>query len=174
MKMLVTVDGSRESEAIVPAAVGIAKAAGLSVTLLTVCAPEQGVYPRPDHASAAVSTTSWFDPGHEAVASHLPEAPAPIESHGQALAREQNEAADYLAGLAERFRADGVEATVKVLLSNEVEESITQFAASEGFDLVAMSTHGRSGLNELIHGTVAGAVLRAGIAPVILVRPPAS
>jgi nucleotide-binding universal stress UspA family protein len=36
-----------------------------------------------------------------------------------------------------------------------------------------MATHGRSGLREIVHGSVAAAVLRSGVAPVLLVRPKA-
>ncbi len=34
--------------------------------------------------------------------------------------------------------------------------------------------HGRSGLNELIHGSVAEAVVRSGVAPVLMLRPATS
>jgi nucleotide-binding universal stress UspA family protein len=50
-------------------------------------------------------------------------------------------------------------------------EIILRTAGEEKIDLIVMSTHGHSPLAELAQGSVAGAVVRAGIAPVTLVRP---
>ncbi|MGW8318978.1 MAG: universal stress protein [Candidatus Promineifilaceae bacterium] len=41
----------------------------------------------------------------------------------------------------------------------------------EDVDLVAMSTHGRSGLSELLFGSVAEAVVAGVSVPVLLVHP---
>jgi hypothetical protein len=42
---------------------------------------------------------------------------------------------------------------------------------ANSIDLVVMATHGRSGISRVVQGSVAGRVLRAGVAPVVLVRP---
>lgn len=49
--------------------------------------------------------------------------------------------------------------------------AIVRTAKDEGVDLIVMSTHGRSKLAALAQGSVAEAVVRAGVAPVTLVRP---
>jgi nucleotide-binding universal stress UspA family protein len=53
----------------------------------------------------------------------------------------------------------------------EAQREIVDFAREVGFDLIVMATHGRSGLSELVQGSIAEAVLKSGVAPVLLVRP---
>lgn len=47
---------------------------------------------------------------------------------------------------------------------------ILEIAKSSGADLIAMSTHGRSGLGRLLFGSVAEQVLRHADVPVFLMR----
>src|SRR5262249_31753151 len=49
-------------------------------------------------------------------------------------------------------------------------EALASVAAQQDADLIAMSTHGHSGLRRIIHGSVADAVLHATPLPVLLVR----
>jgi nucleotide-binding universal stress UspA family protein len=51
-----------------------------------------------------------------------------------------------------------------------VAESIAQFAKTNHIDLIAMSTHGHTGIVRRVLGSVAGEVLRAGDIPVLMVR----
>jgi len=53
----------------------------------------------------------------------------------------------------------------------EASEQIVAYAHKAGIDLIAMTTHGRSGLSKLILGSVAERVLRESSVPVLLVRP---
>jgi nucleotide-binding universal stress UspA family protein len=50
-------------------------------------------------------------------------------------------------------------------------EEITAFAREEGVDLVIMATHGRSGLQRAVMGSVAEKVLHNASVPVIMVPP---
>jgi nucleotide-binding universal stress UspA family protein len=50
-------------------------------------------------------------------------------------------------------------------------EEIIRFVEQEDVDLVAMSTHGRSGLSELIFGSVVEAVVASVSVPILLVHP---
>ena len=52
---------------------------------------------------------------------------------------------------------------------NKIVATLTE----EKFDFVVMASHGRTGLDALVHGSTALAVLQAGAVPVLLV-PPAS
>ena len=45
------------------------------------------------------------------------------------------------------------------------------YAREEGANLIAMATHGRGAVGQLVQGSVAAEVLRSGVAPVLLVRP---
>ncbi len=51
-------------------------------------------------------------------------------------------------------------------------ERILGVAEEERADLIAMTTHGRSGLGRWVYGSVAEKVLRHGRRPLLLVRPP--
>ena len=48
---------------------------------------------------------------------------------------------------------------------------ILEAAHLKSASMIAMATHGRSGVREALHGSVAAAVLRTGALPVLLIRP---
>ena len=78
--------------------------------------------------------------------------------------------AGYLDGAAELVRNQGLAAETGVRSGVPAPE-IVRFAEEEGFNLIAMSTHGRSGLNRLISGSVADAVLHSVEIPLLLIKP---
>jgi nucleotide-binding universal stress UspA family protein len=92
------------------------------------------------------------------------------ETQPQAEQRMKDELETYLAGPARLFAAQGVLTEQKVLLGDPV-DSIVEYAERERFDLIAMATHGRSGLARLLAGSVASRVLERTDLPVLLVRP---
>lgn len=53
---------------------------------------------------------------------------------------------------------------------NNPAEAIVHFAKESGVDLIVMCTHGRSGLDRSLHGSVAEVVVRHAPCPVMLVR----
>ena len=59
-----------------------------------------------------------------------------------------------------------------VVLFGRPAERITEYALKEQVDLIAMSTHGRSGFSRWMLGSVADKVLRGVTLPVLVVRPP--
>src|SRR5687767_12533378 len=92
----------------------------------------------------------------EPVSGHRAEA----TSHEQALRR-------YLEDVAQRLTGDGL--TVKTdLLAGDPAETIIQ--AAQTVELIAMGTHGRSGIGRWVYGSVADKVLRGATAPVLLIR----
>ena len=48
-------------------------------------------------------------------------------------------------------------------------EAITETAEREGADLIAMASHGRSGLSQVFYGSVAAGVLRRIDRPLLLI-----
>jgi nucleotide-binding universal stress UspA family protein len=61
--------------------------------------------------------------------------------------------------------------TVRTLVATGTPaEALASVAAQQGADLIAMSTHARSGLRRIVHGSVADAVLHATSLPVLLVH----
>ncbi|HYJ14941.1 MAG TPA: universal stress protein [Candidatus Limnocylindria bacterium] len=74
---------------------------------------------------------------------------------------------EYLAEIAETFA--GVPVTCKVARGRPADVIIESAAADKG-TLIAMATHGRSGINRWLMGSVAEKVLRGSTAPLFLVR----
>ena len=79
------------------------------------------------------------------------------------------EAEAYLAGMAGELRAKGVRVTTMVRRGEPVDE-ILAAARDADADLIAMTTHGRSGLSRLLFGSIAAAVLARAEIPVFLMR----
>jgi nucleotide-binding universal stress UspA family protein len=80
------------------------------------------------------------------------------------------EAERYLSGIADAWAARGFDAKWEVLRGSPA-RSIASFARAKKSSMIAMSTHGRSGLSALVFGSVANQVLREAGVPVMLVRP---
>ena len=81
----------------------------------------------------------------------------------------QDPAQTYLEAVAERLRQRG-RSVESVLREGEPAHEIVAAARSSSVDLIAMTTHGRSGLGRLRFGSVAEAVLQEAPTPVLLVR----
>jgi nucleotide-binding universal stress UspA family protein len=75
----------------------------------------------------------------------------------------------YVAGLAGEMRAKGVRVNTRVRRGQPVEQ-ILAAAREEAADLIAMTTHGRTGPARLLFGSVAEGVLRHADIPVFLMR----
>ncbi len=77
------------------------------------------------------------------------------------------DAEDYLAKVQQRLEGAGVAASAVVRYGGTPEEILDDIRVRRP-DLVAMSTHGRTGLTHLLLGSVAERVLRASPVPVLL------
>jgi nucleotide-binding universal stress UspA family protein len=83
-------------------------------------------------------------------------------------------AEQYLREIRLRLEAEGfdfLQIDVEVRTGEPVSE-IVGIAAEKHADLILMATHGRTGIERVLLGSVAGAVLRSSNVPVVLVRPP--
>lgn len=93
-------------------------------------------------------------------------------SHGSAryfetiVAESMRSSEEYLKRIAETFPAHGVKYTVE---KGKVEEVIIEKTGSDS-TLTVMATHGRSGINRLLLGSVAEKVLRGSPHPLLLIR----
>jgi len=139
-RVLVAVDGSPAAETILPFVLGFAGPLGLGVTLLRV---------------------------------NVPVRPTIVEGTALAMLEDfetdQIDAEEYLAPLAVDLRRRGLRVTTRVR-SGPAAEEILKAASESKVDLIAMTTHGRSGLERLILGSVAESVLRTTTLPVLLMR----
>ena len=79
------------------------------------------------------------------------------------------EAEQYLKSLQGELRAQGIAAQVRVM-GGDVTAGICAVAEDEDVDLIAMTTHGRSGVSRWALGSVADHVVRVVSRPVLLVR----
>jgi nucleotide-binding universal stress UspA family protein len=84
-----------------------------------------------------------------------------------AIAEERDEASSYLARIAERLSALGLEMTTEVRVGHAA-RAIEAAAASA--HMVILATHGRGGLDRMRHGSVAEEATRHLGIPVLLVR----
>ncbi|MGH7848165.1 MAG: universal stress protein [Candidatus Binatia bacterium] len=93
-------------------------------------------------------------------------------SHGSAryfetiIAENVRSSEEYLKSIAKTFVGHGVKCTVE---KGKAEEVIIEKAGSDA-TLTAMATHGRSGINRLLLGSVAEKVLRGSTNPLLLIR----
>jgi nucleotide-binding universal stress UspA family protein len=143
-KILVPLDGSELSTSVLPVVAGLAGPFDLAIELF------RAVEPIPAYAAA------------ELAASHS----------GDLLRVEQAEAEDHLAKLAPPLEARGLRVASRVALAPAV-DAILRRAVESRAGLIAMSTHGRSGMGRLLLGSVAERVLRAAPVPVLLWKAPA-
>ena len=140
-KLLVTLDGSQLAEGILPYARSLAKALHVPVELLQVTDPD--------------------------VISSLSD-PSVGQYHDTVEARMKRASRDYLESVAGSFRDSG---TVKCAAEiGNPAEVIADRAAAHSGTLIAMATHGRSGVQRWLLGSVATKVLHAATNPLLLVR----
>jgi nucleotide-binding universal stress UspA family protein len=139
-RVLVPVDGSEVAESILPFILDIAGPLDLEIILLRVNRPLPPM---------AIEGTRQFDLDN-------------IEGR-------REEAERYLGRLAEEMRNAGVRAVTRVRRGEPVSE-ILAAGRDEAVDLIAMTTHGRTGPARLLWGSVAEGVLRHASIPVFLLR----
>jgi nucleotide-binding universal stress UspA family protein len=161
-RVLVTLDGSQTSEAVLPQAQEFCLATGAEMTLLMVAEAPHAVAedPRP-----LVTTGAPAPGGVVAVPG-----PRTIETKGQAIDVAREEVGRYLDSKAALLAAEGVTVHTHVAFGKPVEE-ILAHARELDADLIMMATHGHTGLGQVVFGSVASRVLGSGVRPVLLVRP---
>lgn len=87
---------------------------------------------------------------------------------GEQLRRSQEKAAAYLDSIRRGFsEAAAVDAQAKI---GPPADAIMNLADKTRVDLIVMATHGRSGLERLVYGSVANKIVTAARHPVLLVR----
>jgi nucleotide-binding universal stress UspA family protein len=67
-------------------------------------------------------------------------------------------------------RVQGITAANQIALQGLPVDSIVEYAANNGCDLIVMGSHGRSGLSRALLGSVAEGVLRHATIPVMILR----
>lgn len=95
----------------------------------------------------------------------------PAEAGELARSADASEAG-YLGRAARSVAAKyGIEVDWEVLHGDDAARAIVDYARIEPGALIAMTTHGRSGVNQLVAGSVAHAVIEHADCPVLVLRP---
>src|SRR5262245_5252594 len=139
-RMLIPLDGSKTAEKVLPYARFVAGTLKLPVELLGVV----------DIVEMATHITA-------ARASHLDSVIEDSVWHSQ----------QYLTGVAGTFPGTNTKCTVE---KGKPEQLIIETAAADQGTFITMATHGRSGINRWLLGSIAEKVLRGTTNPLLLVR----
>ena len=99
------------------------------------------------------------------------EASAPVSYTEDEMEHIKQRVMDYLDRTAETIRCKGTKVSTMVRTGNAADE-ILKTANEIGSDLIAMSTHGRSGLRRLAFGSITDKILHGAEVPVLMVRAP--
>ena len=93
----------------------------------------------------------------------------PLEEEYQELMRKIGNG--YFESIEEAAKKAGIAFHGEIVFSNSAASAIVQVAEEEGCDLIFMGSHGRSGLGQLILGSVTSKVLSLCKIPVLVSRP---
>lgn len=140
--ILVPLDGSRRAEGILPNVEKLALQFKSKVILLQVVEPP--LHPAPGGP----------DGRHEYLI---------------AFKQKQEEITAYLAGIQKDFQNIGIEAS-SVVEQGAVVETIISVAQRKNPDLIAIASHGRSGLSRVFYGSVTAGVLQKIDRPILVIR----
>ncbi|MBI4188030.1 MAG: universal stress protein [Chloroflexi bacterium] len=150
-KVLVPLDGSELAECVLPHVESIARGCGTqSVVFLRVVEPF--VY---------MMASGWENGGSFFSGEEIER----INSTNRAAAKH------YLDQLVSRIKYDGVNIQSAIVIGKAA-DSIAEYAVKNGVDLIAIATHGRSGVSRWVWGSVADRVLRSASVPILMVRAP--
>ncbi len=139
-RILVPLDGSKVAEGVLPHARALAFAEGAEIILLRV----------------AVNPALEFTFSDPSVAQGIVE---DLETQSK----------EYMAGVEESLKTDGFQVST-LIREGAVADMILRTAEEVGADVIAMSTHGRTGPARWLLGSVADRVVRNSNIPVLLIR----
>jgi nucleotide-binding universal stress UspA family protein len=142
--IVVPLDGSRLAETVLPRAVELAKKLSLAIVLTRA-------YQLP--LSSYGGTANPYIPNNDALLN---------------LVRE--EAGTYLEAKVNELHQNGVEKVSSILMVGSGADEIIDLARGTPDNLIAMCTHGRSGVNRWVLGSVTEKVVRHSGDPVLVVR----
>ncbi len=147
-KVLVPLDGSKFAEQVLPHVEGLAVAMGSEVVLLEVL------------ETVEVPGFAAYEVG-----------PDWQEFKKGLMARAETRANRYLRRKGNALGLSGVSAR-SVVLWGRPAETILQYAEDNSVNLIALATHGFTGISRWAYGSVAYKVMMASSKPVLVVRPP--
>jgi nucleotide-binding universal stress UspA family protein len=151
--ILVCLDGSSESEKILPYAIAQAEHYKSQITFIRVINIPRAIMP--------ASVITGFSNGKHEVREM-------IESDG--MLEEEKLAMDYLARLSFPLERDGINVECVIVYGTPA-ESITTYADQNDIDLIIIATHERGTLGKIVFGSITDYVIRHAMAPVLAIKP---
>jgi nucleotide-binding universal stress UspA family protein/CBS domain-containing protein len=149
--IMIALDGSQLAEQVLPHVAPLAEKFGSRLTLLRAISPDEDVF----LAGASVGAVAVGVPTTEL----------------EPLTQEKRlRASQYLETIKARLEARGLTVDCEQPEGLPPADIIVGRARRLGVDLIAMATHARSGVDRVVFGSVADAVLRSAPCPVLLVR----
>ena len=141
--ILVPLDGSQRAEAILSHVIELAKKFAAKVILLE--AVEQKLIFTGDLEISAVSKAD------------------------EDIEKRTKSAETYINGVKEKLEQQGIQVTSRIMQGPPV-EAIIAMAKEANADLIAMASHGRSGLGRVFYGSVAAGILQKVDRPLLIIR----
>lgn len=138
--ILVPLDGTKRSEAILSQVESLAQRCGASIILLEV------LEPLPPHAVILVP-----------------------DKMKEGVSQRNSEISTYIHEIEHRLREQGHEVKA-VVERGPVVDTILQVAQTTHAELIAMSSRGYTGLARLLHGSVAGEILHRSKTPLLVLH----
>ena len=154
-RILVPLDGSQLAEAILPHAKELGLRLSATIYLVRVVPLARQL------AAVGLGGSGGID--------GLPS--LDIKAIEEAVAIQMQDARTYLEVQAGKLQDEGLVVEWDVRQGAAAEE-IVQYAQANNIDLIAISSHGRSGLGRLIFGSVCDRVMRDAGIPVLMVKSP--
>ncbi len=142
--LLVPLDGSDLAEKTLPALVDLGLVDGVELHLLRAV-----TFP------------------HSVASPYLPHT---LMEHGPMVEEERRQAETYLTEYSETLRARGINVKPAVRMADLLPRVILDQATDLGVDWIAMTSHGRGGVERMLLGSVADKVIRGASCPVLVVR----
>ncbi len=139
-KILVPLDGSKTAEEVLPHAKALAYSEGAEILLLNVVANPAVEFAFSDPAIAA-----------------------------ETIAEEEAAGKKYMAGIESQLKSEGFKVSI-ILAEGSAANTILKTAEQKKVDVIAMSTHGRTGPAHWFMGSVAERVVHNSKIPVVLIR----
>jgi nucleotide-binding universal stress UspA family protein len=140
-KILVPLDGSPLAEEVLPHAEALAKSEGAEIILLRV----------------AVTPSRYLFAHNPAEGNNI-------------IKMLEKEAKDYMKAEVSKLQDEGIKVT-GVTRDGAAPDTILEVAEETNADVIAMSTHGRSGVQRWLMGSVAEKVVHHSHIPVMLIHP---
>ena len=168
--ILVPLDGSRFSQRVLPYAKRLAKGLGIPIVLFHAVEPDRFYSISKDLKEEMRSGS-----GDDGVVDSMGHAPNSSDSQTPRyldliIAGEKTTAETYLTTVAESLEQEGIDVSTIVVVGR-ASQSILDVASKNNGGIIAMSTHGRSGLARWVLGSVASKVVYSSNIPVMLLRP---